>query len=477
MDNKLITSRFKSIIPEDVKKIMQIISGYGFYCFIVGGAIRNFLINEPIKDWDICTDATLEDLNTMFHDFNTKIVNKELGVMIVSLNNINYEITMLRKEEIRLKDSQKKNDHYRTKHTEIELLSNITHIDELLYDSERRDFTCNSIYYDNQYGILYFNNNLNDVLNKEIFFNGNPKDRIIEDPLRILRAIRFAAVYDFKINANCWNIFYSNKYLIDSIAKERIRDEFNKILNGRYFYKVAENILSFSIFDKMFGYNISDSFNFYQQHKYHKKTVFEHTINSLKLLSHINDLNLKLSLFFHDIGKKECAEIDENGCEHYYGHQDISANIALNIMNNLKYSKADQSIVNKLINKHSLDVAKLSNKKCKQLINSLGINQINKLILFMFCDRLSHQKDNLIDDIFEITQFRERMNNIINRKEPISILDLNINGYDLMKLSINGKDIGTTMEFLLGQVLERPSLNNKDELIKLSIEFNKKNKQ
>jgi len=213
------------IIKQFIKDVLNILINANFEAFVIGGAVRDFLIDLDPTDYDIVTNAKSEEVIKLFKENNYFI--KEVGRLFASLiivkDDIEVNISTYRKDGIYL--------DYRHP-------SSVSYTSNLEEDIQRRDFTVNTLVCDINGKIIDLLNAQDDIKEKLIKTVGDPYIRFKEDALRILRALRFASKLGFNIDLNTKEAMLNNKKLLSKIAMERIKSEFIKILNGKYAYKV-----------------------------------------------------------------------------------------------------------------------------------------------------------------------------------------------------------------------------------------------
>lgn len=197
----------------DIKELLNRIEENGFEAYIVGGYVRDSLLGIESNDIDICTNAKVKDLLDIFNDIN--VSSNEYGSVKIINNSFNIDITTYRRDV-----------YYNSTHKPAE----IEYVDNLVEDVQRRDFTINAICMNKDGQYIDLLNGKEDLENKLIKSVGNPLDRIIEDPLRCLRAVRFATVLGFDIDKELWEVMESQKKLIANLSMDRIKGEITKIL-------------------------------------------------------------------------------------------------------------------------------------------------------------------------------------------------------------------------------------------------------
>ncbi len=204
---------------EDLRKILLKIIDKGFQAYIVGGYVRDYILGKETNDIDICTDALPKDLTEIFADENIKV--SSYGSIKLLVNKYNVDITTYRKEF----------QYIEGKPTQIE------YIKDLETDIKRRDFTINALYMDKNGNIIDKIGGLNDLRNKIIKVIGNMEDKFNEDPLRILRALRFKITLGFELDAKIVEYIHQNKNKIALISNTRKKEEINKML-------VSKNVIA-----------------------------------------------------------------------------------------------------------------------------------------------------------------------------------------------------------------------------------------
>ena len=194
-------------------ELAEVFSAHGYRLYLVGGTVRDILLKLPLTDMDAVTDATPEEIKTFLEGDYTFA---KMGSIKVKYHDVKFDITTLRKEK---------------EYTDHRHPGEVVFVKDLKTDHFRRDFKINAMYMDNHFQVIDFEGGLEDLNNRVISMVGNPQKRIKEDPLRILRAIRFSLTYDFTIEQSLEKaIIASSKYL-DKISKDKIRMEFKKFKN------------------------------------------------------------------------------------------------------------------------------------------------------------------------------------------------------------------------------------------------------
>lgn len=433
-------------VPVDVKYILNKLMEAKFEAYIVGGCVRDSLLNKEPKDYDITTSAKPEDVIKLFD--KVILTGIKHGTVTVILNNENYEVTTFRVDGLYEDGRHPKEVEFVTK---------------LREDLARRDLTINAMAYNDKEGLKDYFNGKEDLSNKIIKTVGDPNKRFLEDALRMLRAIRFSAQLDFEIEENTLNSIKNLKDNIRNISKERIREEFNKIIlyNPRKINLLREcGLLEF------IGKEIEETYEFNQNHQYHVYDLYMHTIISMENIS--PKLHLRLTMLFHDLGKLKTKTTDEKGVSHFYGHAKHSLEIAERILRELKYDNSTMDKVLALIKYH--DCTLNSRTAVKRMLNKIGQELFRDLLSVQKADMLAQNLLYKEDREKILMKAEEYLEDILEKEECFKIKDLNINGKDLIELGFKGKKIGELLNYLLEKVIEDSSMNNKKKLIELSKE-------
>jgi tRNA nucleotidyltransferase (CCA-adding enzyme) len=440
------------MFPEKVKFILTQLNKNGYDAYVCGGAVRDILLKKIPKDYDITTNALPEQVKSIF----SKTIDTGLkhGTVTVILEKDTFEITTFRT------DGNYSDNRHPDKVNFTALLKE---------DSSRRDFTINAMAMDINKQIYDYFDGQKDLKNKKIKCVGNPSDRFNEDALRMLRAVRFASQLGFNINEDIKHAILNSIKLLKNISKERIREEFNKILMSNYpIYGL--NILIEWNFMKYICPEIYKTYEFQQYNLYHVHTVCDHILESINIIK--PDLSLRLTMFFHDIGKPECFSKDENGHGHFYNHSRISVDIAERTMKNLKYNN---DIIKKVVNLVKYHEYDLEPKKSaiKRFLNKTGEENFSNWYEVRTADILTQNLKYALKRLEKLFEIKVLYKEIQKDKDCFTLKNLAINGNDLIDIGIKpGKEIGTKLQYLLEKVIENPELNTKEQLLKNFLKVN-----
>lgn len=434
-------------LVEEVVYIIKKIEDSGFVAYVVGGAVRNFLLRKKIDDFDITTNAKPSDIMNLFD--NTVPTGEEFGTITVVINKKNFEVTTFRKDGIYINGRKPENVQFSCK---------------LLDDLYRRDFTINTLCADKNGNIIDLLNAREDVKNKIIRAVGNPRDRFEEDKLRMLRAIRFYSQFGGTIEEETYKAIKekSNEFLCVSI--ERIQKEFNKIIMSNIPSKGIRALLDTGLMKYIIP-EIYSCQNFVQNTPYHDKDVLEHILCVLDQTR--PKLELRLAALLHDIAKPLSHTFDEKGISHFYGHEKTSASMSIEILKRLKYSNSTIDYVYKLVRYHLLKSEEIKEKAVKRFINNVGKDKLEDIFELQIADIKGKALPLEFD---RVKTLKNKCRDILEKNEPLSVKDMKINGNDLKKIGYKeGKEIGKMLDKLMDIILENPEMNKKELLIDLAM--------
>lgn len=426
-------------IPNEVIHILNTLKSNGHEAYIVGGAVRNTVMGLSINDWDITTSAEPDVVECLFK--RTTNVGKSFGTIIVHLE-MDYEITTFRTES-----------KYDGRKPEI-----IQYAKSITEDIRRRDFTMNAMYMDDTGTIYDVYNGRDSIQSRTIETVGQPLDRFTEDYLRVYRYVRFTTQYDLKYNPLIDQVI-KEMPINTNISFERIREELNKILLSAYPSKGIRHLLNLGLLEYIMP-EIIPCVGFDQHSEFHHLDVFDHCLSALDKSN--QTLVLRLAALFHDIGKPSTFELID-GVGHFYGHDKASVQLTEIVLKRLKYSNEVIDEVLKLI-AHHMRLLDLDNRKSvKKFIRKIGVDSLNNFLDLRRVDILSSTTN---DDIISVELMSKVFEEIIHEKHPINVNDLAIDGHALMDLGIVGVEIGRVKEALLEIVLDDPSKNTYETLMK-----------
>lgn len=449
-------------LPTNVLYILVKLERAGYEAYAVGGCVRDALLGLPINDYDITTNATPQEVVRVFEGLRIIETGLQHGTVTVMVGDTGFEVTTFRVDGEYL-------DH---RHPE-----SVQFTSQLKEDLSRRDFTINAMAADKYGNVIDYFNGKSDLSNKLIRCVGNPDKRFNEDGLRMLRALRFASRLGFDIEKETAEAIHFNRDLLNNISAERIQKEFNGIINCKN-SKSIPNIIKdyFDVFTLFIPHLSEQRMN--QNNKYHiHNLLLDHTLAVTAGVR--NNLVLRLAAFFHDFGKPACYSeevdvINQTIQGHFYGHPDVSAEIAKEIMTALKYSCAEIDAVVWLVQQHDNTIASTT-RSVKRLMNKAPSDELFNLLLELKAsDRADHinLNEKYPENLDEVRKIKQ---SILESQSAFSLSQLDIDGDDIMSLGFKGPDVGRILNRLLDAVIDEDIVNKKDNLINLVIQEEKLN--
>lgn len=432
--------------------VLDFLHSLDYEAYLVGGCVRDLLMDKEIHDYDITTNCPADLILTYAkeHDLIAIPTGLKHGTVTILINKELIEVTTYRIEGDYI-------DHRRP--------ASVSFTTSLYEDLKRRDFTMNALCLDNNEIIDYFHGQ-KDIQEHIIRTIGNSEARFEEDALRILRALRFSFTLHFDIEKETGVGIRKSAYLLQMISKERIRDEFIKMLQSS-----QENLLVTLRDYDVLTYIIPEFeliYDVVQESPYHIYDVFHHT--DIALNASIGyPLDLRLAIALHDIEKKNYKTYDEDGIAHFKGHAHASAESARHILNALRFPKDTIHHVSTLIYYHDYYVAPTL-KSMRNFLYKLHGNYslaFEILLVQKFDNQakaptVMSEKNEIIDQAIGILQDMEQ------REEVFSIPYLKVNGKDMITLGYKDKDIGTVLERLVQHIVHHQDENSKERLLKLA---------
>ena len=443
-------------LDDDVKFILEQLNRNG-KGFLVGGAVRDKILNKDPGDYDFATDIEYSELKRIFAGYNPKEMGAHFGILMINVNGKSYEIAKFRKET----------GVYNSRYPK-----DIKFVKTIEEDLARRDFTINSIAYSEQTGIVDLYGGRQDIRRKVIRFVGKPKLRIEEDALRILRAFRFISKLGFNLDKKTAEAIYKKRKFLTKISKERIFDELSKILMGKFVKKAFIEMKKLRVLEMIIP-EFYYAYNFDQNNPNHPDDLFNHIIKVIHLCDY--DLVTRFAALFHDLGKINVKIIDAKGIFYFYGHEKESALIAEEELKQLKASNDFINSVKKIVKNHMLIYQDVSDKTLKKLIIEMEEKNLKRLFNLFSADLnskgLRTKKEN--EEILQ--NFWEKIENIKKQGKIPQFNDLDITGIDLINLKFSNREIGEVKNRLYELVLGDEIENEKEALLKYIVEHYKLN--
>jgi tRNA nucleotidyltransferase (CCA-adding enzyme) len=430
-------------IPDTVLHISRRLIENGHRAYIVGGALRDSLLDFQIKDWDVATDATPDIIHKLFAEATR--FNLKHGTVTLVYKGRHFEVTTFRGK------------------------GGFGHsIEE---DLAHRDFTFNAMAFDTtQKRIIDPFGGRKDMAEKVVRAVLDPLERFEDDPLRMMRAIRFSLELGYSIDPETLTAINSMAQAIDRVAQERIRDELLRIVmankpSAGFNLMRKPGLLKTILPELVEGYRK-------RQNSYHRYTIYRHTMETVDFVE--ADPVLRLSALFHDIAKPRLRK-KANGRWRFLGHAAASAVLTQEIMMRLRFSNDMIARVTNLVAHHMFGYKReLGEKAMRRFVKRVGVDNVENLIKLRKADDLAHGWGRDFEK--DIDAFKERIDALMQKSPPLRLSELAVNGRDVMDvLGLQpGPKVGEILKQLLDTVLEKPEYNQKYKLIQVLEEIKEK---
>ncbi len=433
-------------LPDKVHHIINTLEEAGYEAYAVGGCVRDSILGRKPDDWDITTSAKPEEIKRLFP--RTVDTGIKHGTVTVLLGGEGFEVTTYRVDGV----------YEDGRHP-----SEVTFTASLKEDLKRRDFTINAMAYNARTGLVDLYGGLADIENRVIRCVGIAGERFDEDALRMLRAVRFSAQLSFRIEEATGEAVKALAPNLQKISAERIQVELVKLVtspNPDYLRTAYELGITAQILPE-FDLCMETP----QRHKHHCYDVGEHILHSMIEVG--PDKVLRLGMLFHDIGKPQTLTIDPDGTTHNKRHPFEGEKITRKVMRRLKFDNDTTDKVTKLVLYHDYDIAP-TEAGVRRAINRMGEDIFSMIFTVRRAD-IAAQSDYMREEKLAKVAYIEKLySEILARKDAVTLKDLAISGNDLIAEGMPpGRQIGETLSALLERVLDDPSLNTREILLKL----------
>ena len=447
-------------VPAEVSHVTKTLENKGFKAYLVGGCVRDLMLGRIPKDWDVTTDATPEQIIGAFpHTFYENTYGT-VGV-------VNDAATDERLKTVEVTPFRLESEY--TDKRRPDTVSFSKHIED---DLKRRDFTINALalkldaekegsFTGNVIDLFNGQNDLKDGLIRTV---GDAHERLSEDALRIMRAIRISAELGFAIEKGTLDALKTHAPLLAHIARERVRDEFVRIL-------MSDTPMNALILCRELGVipfiarELEESYGI-EQNQAHSYDVWEHLIRTAQ---HSADkkypLEIRLAALFHDVGKPATRRFSrETNQFTFYGHEVVGARMAEKILKNLNFPTKTIENVVKLVRWHMFfsDTEQITLSAVRRMVANVGKEHIWNLMNVRICDRIGTGRPK--ENPYRLRKYKSMIEEAI--RDPISVGMLKIDGkriMDVTHMPPNPK-IGLVLNALLEEVLENPKLNTAEYL-------------
>ncbi len=430
-------------LPTPIIEIMTVLKSHHYEAYLVGGCVRDILLDRIPNDYDVVTSAPVEQIMSMFpHTVN---VGAHYGTIAVIIGEWVVEVST-----------------YKSKyHSSLPGLSGIE------ADLFWRDFTINAMAMDDSGRVVDPFGGQRDLEGKVISAPANQApQRFRDDPLRMLRAIRFSSTLGFFLHPVVMDAIMTLAPLMPRVAVERIRGELEQILMSK---RPAHGIDLLAKTD-LLTYTLPELIpllNFEPVSPRYRGTAWQHTLAVLDMTP--ARLNIRWAALLHDIGKPSTFSMDSEGSGHYYGHHLEGSSLTRKILKRLKYDHKTINNTSMLVEEHMSRFPRLRNGSLKQLVARVGEENLDDLMDLQRADIMGSAPP---FDMSLLESMQAELQQILACHPPLNVKDLAVNGDDLIALGFEqGPDIGRVLDILLDTVLDQPEKNQPEILLAVAQEL------
>ena len=414
------------------------------------GCVRDSLLGRTPDDWDITTSALPEQVKEVFkRTIDTGIKH---GTVTVRMNGKSYEVTTYRIDG---------------KYSDGRHPDEVRFSPSLFEDLKRRDFTINAMAYNDASGVIDLFGAQRDLEKGIVRCVGDPRERFFEDSLRMLRAVRFAALLSFKIEEKTFAAIRTLAHGLSRVSEERIAAELMKIIlsdHPDYLRKAYEAGLT-----KIFLPEFDRMMQTIQNTPHHMYTVGEHTLHVMQNTK--PERVLRLSALFHDVAKPVTRKVDENGRDHFKGHPELGADMTRDILKRLKFDNATIEDTVRLVRFHD-ERYPVTKKNVRREIARVGMEYYPDLLALRRADILGQSDYHRKEKLSDLDSIAKLFEEIKAEMSPVTLKDLAVSGGEIIEAGVErGPVTGRVMRRLLNDVIDDPSLNTKEELIKRALSY------
>ena len=431
-------------IPAHALTVVERLERYGYEAYVVGGCVRDSLLGRSPKDWDVCTNALPEEVLRVFKHFHVIKTGLQHGTVTVMVDKQPVEVTTFRI------------DGAYTDNRHPDSVNFVSRVEE---DLARRDFTINAMAFNPTRGLVDAFDGQADLKAGVIRCVGEPDARFNEDGLRILRALRFAARYNFGIETETAFSIHRNRHLLENVSVERIFTELKGILIG-------EGVLGMmQAFPDVFSIIIPElaaTIGFDQHNPHHIYDVWTHTAHAVQAAP--ADEVIRLALLLHDIAKPATFTLGDDGRGHFYGHGTRGANMARSILRHLKSDTATLDAVVTLVREHD-NTLPTTAPGMRRTIGRLGLNTLHQLLAIKQADMDGQSTHEREQKQTTLRNARLLLEDVLEEPPAYTVGDLALTGRNLIAMGLKpGPAMGSILKTLLAEVQDECLANTREAL-------------
>ncbi len=433
-------------IPENIRTVISRLEECGYEAYIVGGCVRDALLGHLPHDYDVTTSATPEEMKSALCGYRIIETGIKHGTLTVLAGGESVEVTTFRCDGAY-------SDHRRP--------DSVTLTRSLEEDLSRRDLTVNAMAYSEKRGLVDLFGGLDDLRERRVRCVGDAVKRFDEDALRILRALRFAATLDFKIDDETREAVHASYELLSYVSVERIAAELKKLLCGEG-KAVSAILFEYSDVISYIIPELSPSIGLDQCNKWHIYDVYTHIAKVVEYCPPKTEV--RLAALFHDVAKPKMMFMDEDGVGHFWGHPEESAVMAREIMLRLKLDRETIRRVCRLVEIH--DIRPEAKKRAlRRYLSKYSDVDFDDIMALRRADLLAQNPIFHPQQLEYLDESERLINEIVASGQCLTVAELEISGHDIVGLGAEGALVGRILDKLLSDVVEEKVENDRSCLL------------
>lgn len=435
-------------VPPSVRAVMTQLQTAGFEAYVVGGCVRDALLGRDPHDWDMTTNATPDQMKraVSFHSIDTGLKH---GTITFVVDHEPIEVTTFRTEGA---------------YSDGRHPDSIEFAVTLEEDLSRRDFTVNAMAWSDETGVVDPFGGVEDLQGCRLRCVGDADERFAEDGLRVMRALRFAAVYGFDVEEATAQAAHDKKWMLSAVSEERISAELTKMMIAPDGEHLAVVVKQFSDVMLQIMPELAPTYGLDQENPHHDRDCWTHMVDVMAQVP--PDTALRFAALVHDAGKPACKVKGPDGVAHYLGHAEEGARIANALMRRLKFPRKTVEEVALLVRLHDSWPVPTKRSARRFLARCGDEETARKLLVLMKADRKTHAPDSVGAKAGELEEFGVFMEAALKEDTAFAVKDLEVNGRDLLERGWEaGPDLGAELQRLFDLVLAGDLPNERAALL------------
>lgn len=457
------------ILPQPVNEAIEQLDNAGFDAYIVGACVRELVLGNSPQDFDIVTNAEINDILFAFREYRISDEGMQRGEILVTVVGMIIQVSPYRREVVG---------------------NRVMYAPDLETDLFRRGFTMNAMAYSPRTGLIdpYGGRScLTGDVKRVVAIGetvtasakderkkrgGEPDTESYYDmsrsftiaPWRLLQAIRYCAEDEYEIDEATQAAMQQNVSCFEYAESGRIFSELSRIVMGKFAARVLEkygNILKYVLPE------IEPCMGFDQRSEYHDFNVWSHIARSVGYA--LPEPAIRFAMLFHDLGKPDCFSLDSNGNGHFRGHAERGRLLAEGIMRRLEFDRELSEEISWLVYHHDVDIPD-DRKELKALIRELGAEDLKRLLQCEIADNRAKKEEAETAEVKRLRAALTALNEILDTGECYDIRQLAVSRRDLIerRLVSGEREAEGLINVLFEIVLDKPSFNNKLMLLDMA---------